>query len=349
MSRPRVLIVGDGNFSFSLAYCEKFKNEDVVATSFDSRHSLIEKYPEAHFILVRLERMATVRHEIDGCNLSCDERLENEKFDKIIFNHPHCGVEDIQRHQMLLSHFFASAKQCLQSSQSEIQLTLAMDQPERWEMHERATKLGLHLKRSNTFHDHEYVGYERKRHQNGKSFHRVLLHGQKLEQSSREFVYTMTPPKITVVPIALEQGVDDTQEKWRCCNKSFHTVQGFRTHVHMVHELGHGGGSQKKLKCHSCDRDFKNQQALDQHCVAKHGQDDIIVPDWSSKKRPLRDVTTLQVCQVCGFDIGSPAEHLKMVQPEDLIVSKCTTCHKSFGTDRDRRQHENYCRLKRNG
>ena len=70
MSRPRVLIVGDGNFSFSLAYCEKFKNEDVVATSFDSRHSLIEKYPEAHFILVRLERMATVRHEIDGCS-SC--------------------------------------------------------------------------------------------------------------------------------------------------------------------------------------------------------------------------------------------------------------------------------------
>ena len=45
-AQVRALTLGDGNFSFSLAYAERFRRHYVVATSFDSREKLLRKYKE---------------------------------------------------------------------------------------------------------------------------------------------------------------------------------------------------------------------------------------------------------------------------------------------------------------
>lgn len=43
--RQRILVVGDGDFSFSLALASALDGSSITATSYDSRGSLREKYP----------------------------------------------------------------------------------------------------------------------------------------------------------------------------------------------------------------------------------------------------------------------------------------------------------------
>ena len=40
----RVLICGDGNFSYSVAFAKRFPNLDLVASSYDSESELSAKY-----------------------------------------------------------------------------------------------------------------------------------------------------------------------------------------------------------------------------------------------------------------------------------------------------------------
>lgn len=335
----KILILGDGNFSFSLAFYEKNKNDIIhlTASSFDSEDQVVQKYPESISILAKLRELPQVeiQHQINACDLS---RLSRDSFDIIIFNHPHCGVEDVLRHRMLLSHFFFAAKRRLKTFESEIRLTLAMDQPERWEIEKRASDNGLYLKDSKLFDDSDYPGYERKRHQNGKSFHRILLHGQRLQQQSREFIYTQTEPSSKIEMIQLPQ-VDDVALK-QCCGKSFHTEQGWRTHQHMMHSSKTAGFEVQMLKCKACDREFRGQDAVNQHVTSKHGSDNDIQPDWTVKDEP--ETKTDVICPICHYPASKV--HEKQLEPEEVIESKCTSCGKRFVADRDRRQHENYCR-----
>jgi hypothetical protein len=51
-----VLVVGDGDFSFSLAFANLLQGTGMlVATSFDSRANIEAKYPDSHANIVALE------------------------------------------------------------------------------------------------------------------------------------------------------------------------------------------------------------------------------------------------------------------------------------------------------
>ncbi|CAN0464515.1 unnamed protein product, partial [Scytosiphon promiscuus] len=78
----RILILGDGNFSFSLALArgpprqqgrrKRTRNRpyEVVATSFDGPLDLLRKYPESSKILAGLRSLgATVLHNVDATSL----------------------------------------------------------------------------------------------------------------------------------------------------------------------------------------------------------------------------------------------------------------------------------------
>uniref|UniRef100_K3WT47 C2H2-type domain-containing protein n=1 Tax=Globisporangium ultimum (strain ATCC 200006 / CBS 805.95 / DAOM BR144) TaxID=431595 RepID=K3WT47_GLOUD len=352
----RVLTVGDGNFSYSLAFAKRFlgvssfassKEQpiELVATSYDSYDELVEKYPESARICSQLRELgAQVLHRVDATNLAVslanavlESRDDDEAssrsvttqkaFDLIVFNHPHCGEENVKRHQSLLSHFFSSALQILNHAsnlQSEIHLTLAVGQPERWEAVARAKRAELTLKqcvRDVDSHNDYGLVYERKRHQNGKSFHRVLLHGEKVQQESTLFIFTQrregeddnlvstsetakpqqsssnsqvqeSSAKVpgTVGSSRKRKAQDSAlmQHEFACeaCEKSFKTAQGLKTHAHMVHELSKGGVTGPvSLPCGFCDRTFKNEDAQRQHRLAKHGKDQMIQPDWYQRQQ----------------------------------------------------------------
>ena len=120
-----VLILGDGNFSFSLALADllnkasetKYYNlpykTRVTSTSFDSHAHLITKYPESIHILGHISKYPnfTVEHDINACHLAT--HYPEVRFDVIIWNHPHLGTEDFKRHQFLLAHFFKSVTDVL--------------------------------------------------------------------------------------------------------------------------------------------------------------------------------------------------------------------------------------------
>lgn len=101
-------ILGDGNFSFSLALSKlvelfELKNYSITCTSFDSNESLCLKYPEVIGILTKLSKFSNVHiaHDINAVLL---ENYFEEKFYQIIFNFPHLSSEDVILHQRFLKH-----------------------------------------------------------------------------------------------------------------------------------------------------------------------------------------------------------------------------------------------------
>ncbi len=131
-SQKAVLILGDGNFSFSLALAEllnaapELKYFDlpfrslVTSTSFDSHSHLVTKYPESVHILDHMRKYAnfTIEHDVNACQLAI--HYPEARFDVIIWNHPHLGTEDFKRHQFLLAHFFKSVTDVLSDSKGSL-------------------------------------------------------------------------------------------------------------------------------------------------------------------------------------------------------------------------------------
>ncbi len=126
-----VLILGDGDFSFSLSMlkqlqitvqqpkfdllgCETLLYE-LFTSSFDSEEEIRKKYPESNHILneLRKDKNATVNHDVDATKLEHCQVLQDRLvsrgeikncFTDIIFNFPHLGKEDCIAHSSLLAH-----------------------------------------------------------------------------------------------------------------------------------------------------------------------------------------------------------------------------------------------------
>jgi len=133
-SGERMLLVGEGNFSFARALCQHLgAGSGIYATCLDSEAELLQKYPDA----------AECRKEIEGplggtCLMGVDAtRLHKVKefkgaFRKIVFNFPHLGSgekdveKNIAQHRKLLADFFTSAVKCLEPGVKEAQIHVAL-------------------------------------------------------------------------------------------------------------------------------------------------------------------------------------------------------------------------------
>eukprot|EP00468_Gymnochlora_sp_CCMP2014_P012489 CAMPEP_0167758462 /NCGR_PEP_ID=MMETSP0110_2-20121227/10481_1 /TAXON_ID=629695 /ORGANISM="Gymnochlora sp., Strain CCMP2014" /LENGTH=179 /DNA_ID=CAMNT_0007644739 /DNA_START=1 /DNA_END=537 /DNA_ORIENTATION=+ len=172
-----VLILGDGNFSFSMAYKKRFPNDRVFATSFDSQSNLSQKYKEFNSLLPKLKAAGcVVMFEVDATNIeetlkSSFKKSEDESkttmeaqekkgwlFDLIIFNFPHLGVEDQVMHRFLLSHFLDSARERLLPTKPEaaIRLSLTLDQARNWELKKQVERTGLKILNSEDFREEDW-------------------------------------------------------------------------------------------------------------------------------------------------------------------------------------------------
>ncbi|EQC29551.1 hypothetical protein SDRG_12800 [Saprolegnia diclina VS20] len=365
----RVLTVGDGDLSYSrcLLDPENWRDLDVdtptielTASTFDSLSALEDKYAMVRSNLDALGAgsaavSATVLHDVDATNLAAFENDEASHFDRIVFNHPHSGVEDVHRHRRLLSHFFHAALRVLRPG-GKVFVTLARDQPKRWEILKRADALDLVCCKNELWT--EPRGYQRKRHQSDKSFHRILLHGEKLEQQSTIFGFGRrrdgtTPVATTTTPTTLpssDAGVacDDPA----CGGKRFATAQGLKTHLRMVHELcikkrKRGKADADDFRCSHCNgREFQDAEALQQHLLAKHGKDSRISPDWYGHAPTLTETKEAAQCPICMELFPSATAltaHLSTLQPVAVAKWTCSMCEKTFEEQRALRQHQNFC------
>ncbi|KAJ1387724.1 S-adenosyl-L-methionine-dependent methyltransferase [Sesbania bispinosa] len=171
-SSHKILLVGEGDFSFSLCLARAFGTaRNMVATSLDSRVSLGVNYANALRNLAELESLGcTIVHEVDVHSMTHHPRLMNNNFDRIIYNFPHAGFDfresnsfQIGLHKNLVSGFLRNAKSML-ATNGEIHITHKTAHPfSDWDIKKLAQNEGLFSFGEVPFYQHFYPGYNNKR------------------------------------------------------------------------------------------------------------------------------------------------------------------------------------------
>ncbi len=159
----KVLTVGDGDLTFSLALKRAYPKISITAsTLLSSAHDLIQTYANSQEVIEELEHVwkEMVLFGVDATKLEDtlkDYRNDKDddimlKYDVIIFNHPHLGDAALyqneklhaQRHYSLLCHYFKSAQQLLSDDDSgRIHVCLCGSQPQTWNVIDAAERNGL--------------------------------------------------------------------------------------------------------------------------------------------------------------------------------------------------------------
>lgn len=97
-----VSLRNQGDFSFSHSLLNAHGCASLLATSYDSRSNLVEKYPQAAAFIADLEAEETVDvlYKVDATKLDkAGKKITNGGFDRIVFNFPHVGglTKDVNR------------------------------------------------------------------------------------------------------------------------------------------------------------------------------------------------------------------------------------------------------------
>ncbi|XP_052878077.1 uncharacterized protein LOC108482069 isoform X1 [Gossypium arboreum] len=151
-SNHQILLVGEGDFSFSLSLANAFASaSNICASSLDSYG-------------------ACLLHEVDATKMKHHTDLANRKFDRIIFNFPHAGFygkEDnphmIQMHRNLVQGFFRSARGMLRAN-GEIHVNHKTSAPfSLWNLEKLASECSLAWIQCVDFNVEDYPGYQNKR------------------------------------------------------------------------------------------------------------------------------------------------------------------------------------------
>lgn len=88
----RVLLVGEGDFSFSLSLLTHHGCADLTATCFDSAEELLRKYPQAAGHIKELEAEGMrVLYGVDATKLGKRREFRGKQWDRVVFNFPHVG------------------------------------------------------------------------------------------------------------------------------------------------------------------------------------------------------------------------------------------------------------------
>ncbi|CAN0922848.1 Heavy metal-associated isoprenylated plant protein 41 [Linum grandiflorum] len=167
-----ILLVGEGDFSFSLSLALIFGSaSNIVATSLDCKYELIKKYKNAEFNVAQLKLMGgQVYHGVDATKMSCYSDLRMRKFDCIIFNFPHAGFHGrehsprmIREHSKLVHGFFKNAASMLRPY-GEVHVSHKTTEPySHWNLKDLASTCSLALRECVDFNKEDYPWYNNKR------------------------------------------------------------------------------------------------------------------------------------------------------------------------------------------
>ncbi|XP_042738430.1 ferredoxin-fold anticodon-binding domain-containing protein 1 [Lagopus leucura] len=175
MAERRVLLLGEGNFSFAAALCET-DGTRVVATCYEREEEAAARGRAAESIRRLRERGAEVMFSVDCTKLKDYFLPAKREFDCIYFNFPHCGRKaGVVKNRELLSGFFHSCAEVL-TQDGEVRVALCRgqggtpaDQPRRewhnsWQVVAVAAGAGfilsdVHPFRAETAHGYECTGY----------------------------------------------------------------------------------------------------------------------------------------------------------------------------------------------
>ena len=348
----KILLLGEGDFSFTFALdrqlCEgrleavsqllnatsltTSDRVDLIATSLDSKQEVLNKYPSFAFAVRKCEYVS-VHHGVNALDGESLKLIVPDP-DVIVWNHPHLGYEDCDRHFQLLVHFFHEMKSVFSS---RIILSCLADQVTRWRVIEAGTRCGYRPTAAWGLNETDFPGYACKRNLSGDSFKsaRARSNWSSASLSSHFIRFELQGEAIDISQYfsSVSQEFPPEVESIQCavCRKSFGSEQGLRTHRRQVHELRLYKSAE--VACGDCGKLFASIDALDLHSRNAHGGLDV---RSSSSKRPrLGDDS----CSVCG---SREVNHLAEFGRNRIFeIKKCSHCDKEFKSERALNQHLN--------
>ncbi|KAJ9561041.1 hypothetical protein OSB04_006201 [Centaurea solstitialis] len=132
-SNQQILLVGEGDLSFSLSLATSFQfDENMVPTTIDSYDDVIVKHKKAQGNLELLKQLgAQVFHGFDATAMAVNFSLCRRMYDRIIFNFPHAGYcgeyeahpDMIMLQQRLVRGFLDNITKMLQPCTREVHVT----------------------------------------------------------------------------------------------------------------------------------------------------------------------------------------------------------------------------------
>uniref|UniRef100_A0A3B3ZMF1 FDX-ACB domain-containing protein n=1 Tax=Periophthalmus magnuspinnatus TaxID=409849 RepID=A0A3B3ZMF1_9GOBI len=216
-----ILLVGEGNFSFSASLCQSLSGSDTVvtATCLQQENEALRHEGSADNIHIIREAGGTVLFDIDCTKLGECMPLKGHLFHLVIFNFPHCGKKSgVKKNRELLKNFFLSCVQVL-SEDGEIHVSLCngqggtpADQPKRewhnsWQVAAMAAEAHLILSDVRPFETEKYQSYKCTGYRSqDKGFHveKALLH-----------VFTRSLPYIPPQRLTVEETVEEEKVQYQ--------------------------------------------------------------------------------------------------------------------------------------
>ncbi|KAF0697692.1 Aste57867_11663 [Aphanomyces stellatus] len=202
----KVLTLGDGNFSFSLALLKYLTDaSQLVATSHEAKDTVVETYPDSAGILDALAAAgATVLHQVDATDAAgmVDVVGGAHQFDRVIWNFPCVRMPDgadgqnseMDENKALLEAFFRAVPQVLAPG-GEVHVTHKTKPPfGQWGIVALAEASGLVHAGSVVFDRCLYPGYSNKK---------VLSKGSFPIWDSETFVFVPKATKKTKKPVTI--------------------------------------------------------------------------------------------------------------------------------------------------
>ncbi|XP_021755826.1 uncharacterized protein At4g26485-like [Chenopodium quinoa] len=169
-SDQRVLLVGEGDFSFSASLAVAFGTSacNIIATSLNLGDFLIKNYRKFPNNKAELEtRGSVVLHGVDATKMVNHPFVGSMTFDRVIFNFPHAGKFgkgdlELRMHQKLISGFLQNAKKMI-GEDGEIHITSKCSGFfRRLDIPKLGCDQGLYLIQAVNFKRLEYPGYQTK-------------------------------------------------------------------------------------------------------------------------------------------------------------------------------------------
>uniref|UniRef100_A0A3Q4GYH9 Ferredoxin-fold anticodon binding domain containing 1 n=1 Tax=Neolamprologus brichardi TaxID=32507 RepID=A0A3Q4GYH9_NEOBR len=169
-----VLMVGEGNFSFSASACQLYSGSEttVTATCLQHQEEALRHEGAADNIQTIKDSGGTVLFEVDCTKLDECASLQGHRFDRVVFNFPHYGRKSgVKKNRELLRNFFLSCVQVLAEG-GEVHVSLCngqggtpADQPKRewhnsWQAVAMAAEADLILSAIHPFENDKHQSYK---------------------------------------------------------------------------------------------------------------------------------------------------------------------------------------------
>jgi len=142
----KVMLLGEGNFTFAEGLAEKMNPARIFATSIDKKEDAFTNMPGLSPRVHRLTNLnVQVGWDVDATNLLVHGNSRHvpngipwDIIGCLIWNFPFLGVDDdLEGHKLLMRSFFASVALALFKNKAEevlVMLTLCNDQFGRWQV-----------------------------------------------------------------------------------------------------------------------------------------------------------------------------------------------------------------------